>query len=80
LTLGPARGEFYIACAEHDDLAPPPMVVEELRGCFDRSGAAGEIYLDTHHGFDFPQRRVYDKEAAERHWERLVALYRRRLG
>lgn len=81
LTLGQARGQLYIACAEHDDLAPPPMV-QELKGWFDRSGAVGEIeiYPGTHHGFGFPQRRVYDKPAAERHWERLIALYRRRLG
>lgn len=81
LTLGQARAELYIACAEHDDLAPPPMV-DELRGWFGRSGVTGEIetYPGTHHGFGFPQRRVYDKAAAERHWERLIALYRRRLG
>lgn len=27
-----------------------------------------------------PERWCYDKPAAERHWERLIALYRRRLG
>jgi carboxymethylenebutenolidase len=81
LTLGKAKGELHIACAEHDDLAPMPMV-EELRQLFARSGAAGEleIYPGVHHGFAFPQRRIYDKPAAERHWERLIALYRRRLG
>jgi carboxymethylenebutenolidase len=80
-TLGKARGELYIACAEHDDLAPLPMV-EELRRLFAASGAAGEIemYPGVHHGFAFPQRWCYDKPAAERHWERLIALYRRRLG
>jgi carboxymethylenebutenolidase len=39
-----------------------------------------EIYPGVHHGFAFPQRWCYDKPAAERHWERLIALYRRRLG
>ena len=34
LTLGKAKGELYIACAEHDELAPLPMV-EELRALFD---------------------------------------------
>jgi carboxymethylenebutenolidase len=79
--LGKIRGEAYIACAEHDDLAPPPMV-EELRGHFQRAGTEGEIehYPGVHHGFAFPEGRVYDKSAAERHWERLTALYRRRLG
>jgi carboxymethylenebutenolidase len=81
LSLARIKGEAYIACAEHDDLAPLPMV-EELRGLFARAGTAGEIelYPGVHHGFAFPERRVYDKPAAERHWERLLALYRRRLG
>jgi carboxymethylenebutenolidase len=30
LSLGKVKGELYIACAEHDNLAPPPMV-DELR-------------------------------------------------
>jgi carboxymethylenebutenolidase len=81
LSLAKVAGELYIACAEHDELAPLPMV-EELRGLFRRAGTAGEIelYPGVHHGFAFPQGRVYDKPAAERHWERLIALYRRRLG
>jgi carboxymethylenebutenolidase len=81
LSFAKVSGELYIACAEHDELAPLPMV-EELRGHFGRAGTAGEIefYPGVHHGFAFPQRWCYDKPAAERHWERLIALYRRRLG
>lgn len=80
LSLGKVKGELYIACAEHDDLAPMPMV-EALQGLFKQAGVAGEIeiYPDVHHGFAFPQRWCYDKQAAERHWERLLALYRHRL-
>ena len=81
LTLGKAKGELYISCAEHDELAPPEMV-KELKALFDKSGVAGELEVHPggHHGFAFPQRWCYDKPAAERHWERLIALYRRRLG
>ncbi|MBR0680207.1 dienelactone hydrolase family protein [Roseomonas eburnea] len=81
LTLGQGEAELYISCAEHDELAPLPMV-EELRKLFEASGAAGEleIHPGVHHGFAFPQRWCFDKPAAERHWERLIALYRRRLG
>jgi carboxymethylenebutenolidase len=58
-----------------------PMV-EELRGLFVKAGSPGEIeiYAGVHQGFAFPQRKIYDKAAAERHWERLIALYPRRLG
>jgi len=38
LSLGKVRGELYIACAEHDALAPLPMV-EELRGLYERQFA-----------------------------------------
>jgi carboxymethylenebutenolidase len=81
LTFGQAKGELYIGCAEHDDLAPLPMVAI-LRAHFEDSGAAGELemYPGVHHGFGFPQRACYDKLAAERHWERLFSLYRRCLG
>ena len=81
LTLGKAKGELYISCAEHDELAPPDMV-KELKALFDKSGNGGEleIQMGVHHGFAFTQRWCYDKPAAERHWERLIALYRRRLG
>jgi len=81
LSFAKAAGELYIACAEHDHLAPLPMV-ETLRAHFAEAGNPGEIelYPGVHHGFAFPERKVYDKPAAERHWERLIALYRRRLG
>ena len=79
--LGQITGEIYISCAEHDDLAPPEMV-DELRRHFDESGVAGELEVQpgVHHGFAFPGRWCYDQPAAERHWERLIALYRRVLG
>ena len=81
LSLAKVKGELYIACAEMDELAPLAMVAE-LRTLFDAAGSPGEIeiYPGVHHGFAFPQRKVYDQAAAERHWERLIGLYRRRLG
>lgn len=81
LNLGRCAGELYISCAEHDELAPLPMV-EELRSLFEASGARGEleVHARVHHGFAFPERWCYDEPAAERHWERLIALYRRCLG
>ena len=81
LNFEKTRGELYIACAEHDELAPIPMV-EKLMAAFSESGAKGEIemYPGVHHGFAFPNRWCFEKQAAERHWERLIGLYRRQLG
>jgi len=71
--------EFYFACAERDHWAPQEMV-DQLKA--DLAGANGEVeqYPDTDHGFAFPKRPVYNKHAAEQHWERVLALFRRRLG
>ena len=76
-----ARAELYFACAENDHWAPLPMV-EELKRELARakSDAEVEIYLGAQHGFAFPQRAAYDRTSAERHWERLHALFARRLG
>ena len=79
-TLAQSTAELYISCAEFDDLAPPQMVAE-LHDLFRASGARGEleIHPGVHHGFAFPERWCYDVPAAERHWSRLLALYRRNL-
>jgi carboxymethylenebutenolidase len=76
-----SKAELYFACAEHDTYAPLEMV-QALDASLKDAGvnAEVEIYAGVHHGFAFPQRAVYDKPAAERHWERLFALFRRNLG
>ncbi|HWV97826.1 MAG TPA: dienelactone hydrolase family protein [Xanthobacteraceae bacterium] len=75
-----AKGELYFACAEIDRWAPMEMIAP-LRDTLKKDGvnAEVELYPGTHHGFAFPARPDYDKVAAERHWERLHALFRRRL-
>lgn len=75
------RGELYFACAEFDDYAPSEMV-DGLEAHLLAVGANARVerYPGVHHGFAFPQRPVYDKPAAERHWERLFALFARNLG
>ena len=76
-----AKGELYFACAEFDDYAPAAMV-DGLEQHLAAVGANARVerYPGVHHGFAFPERPVYDKPAAERHWERLHALFARNLG
>jgi carboxymethylenebutenolidase len=75
-----AKGELYFACAEIDRWAPPPMV-EALKTALAEGGIKAEVedYAGVEHGFAFPQRGAYNREAAERHWERVLALFARRL-
>jgi len=75
------KAELYFACAETDRWAPMETV-EALKTSLQDTdvNAEVELYPGVEHGFAFPQRPAYDKAAAERHWERLTALYRRRLG
>lgn len=80
-TAREGRAEYYFACAEDDVWAPPETIAalaEALKA--DRVDAEVEVYPGTKHGFAFPQRPVYDRTAAERHWERLNSLFRRKLG
>ncbi|HEU4729228.1 MAG TPA: dienelactone hydrolase family protein [Kofleriaceae bacterium] len=75
------RGELYFACAEIDRYAPKDQI-EALEAELARSGARYRLewYPGAQHGFAFPQREgIYDKPSAERHWERLFALFRRNL-
>lgn len=76
-----AKGELYFACAEVDHWMPLDQV-EPLRRALRAADANAEveIFPGVEHGFAFPARPVYNKPAAERHWERLISLFRRRLG
>ena len=75
------RCETYIACAEMDKWAPP-QTIATLELALQAAGTPHRVewYPGTQHGFVFPQRAgVYDQPSAERHWERLFALFRRAL-
>ena len=76
-----AKAELYCACAETDRWMPLEQI-EPLKQALNAADAKSEVevYPGTDHGFAFPARPVYKKAAAERHWERLFALYRRNLA
>ena len=71
---------LYIAYAEHDHYAPLDTV-PPLKKALEDAGADAEVevYPGVEHGFAFPGRAAYNRDAAERHWERLFALFRRAL-
>ena len=79
LAAGKTKAELYFGCAETDIYAPQE-IIEKVKAGMKGSTNEVEIYPGTHHGFAFPKRPVYHRDAAERHWERLLALYRRNLS
>jgi carboxymethylenebutenolidase len=74
-------GEMYFACAEIDRYAPK-AVIHTMQAYFDTTALNYRLewYPGAEHGFAFPQRAgVFHKASAERHWERLFALFARNL-
>ncbi|MDJ0789602.1 MAG: dienelactone hydrolase family protein [Myxococcota bacterium] len=80
-TASRIQGEIYFACAEIDRWAPKEQIdalEKHLAGTTVRHRI--EWYPGVEHGFAFPERQgIYDKAAAERHWERLFDLFGRNL-
>ena len=76
-----SRAQLYFACAEEDHWAPLD-VVAKLDQALKSAGvnAEVEIYRGLEHGFAFASRHSYDRVGADRHWERMLALFRRNLG
>ena len=75
------RCESYFACAETDQWAPPADI-EKLQSALQAAGVPHRVewYPGVEHGFVFPQRApIYNRDAAERHWERLFSLFARTL-
>lgn len=78
--LATVRGELYFAFAEHDHSATPE-VVEAFRDELGHQRVSGTVERlpGTSHGFAMADLPVYDRDAAERHFERTLDLWRRNL-
>ena len=78
--LAGVRGELYFAFAENDQSATPE-VVDRFRDELERQGVAGvvERLPGTAHGFAMADLPVYNHDAAERHFQRTLDLWRRNL-
>jgi carboxymethylenebutenolidase len=74
------KAECYFGFADDDPLSPPEHQRIIGEACA-RWGVPHrlEVYPGAAHGFTFPERYCYHKPSAERAWERLFALFDRRL-
>ncbi len=74
------KGEVYVGVSEIDPyLAPDETERLETALTEAKVDATVEIYPGVHHGFAVPGLPIYDREASERHWDRLIGLYKRNL-
>ena len=80
-TVGRMKAEAYFGFGEVDPLTPKKDV-DAFREAVSKTTLKQEleVYPGASHGFVFPQRAFYHKPSAERHWERLFALFRRTIG
>jgi carboxymethylenebutenolidase len=80
--VGNMRGEIYCGFAAKDDLAPP-STIETLGKLFkDQTGVRYRsiVHPNTVHGYALPDRDIFDKQAANRDWENIFAMFKRQLG
>jgi carboxymethylenebutenolidase len=79
--LGKVRGAIYVAVAGIDQWLQPGET-DRLREALSAAGVRHEVeeYPGSTHGFAATDAAVYDRAAAERHWERILELFRAELG
>jgi carboxymethylenebutenolidase len=80
LLIDRIKGEMYFAFAETDEHVPD-NVIPTLRKTLDKAGTKYglDIYPGSRHGFQFPERDVYETHAAEASWAKIIALWDRNL-
>jgi carboxymethylenebutenolidase len=80
LDVPKVRGELFFAFAEIDRTATPGNI-DELRRELETNGVRGAVerWPGVTHGFAMADLPVYNREAAERHFQRTLDLWRRNL-
>jgi carboxymethylenebutenolidase len=81
LTAMKAQGEIYCGFAEHDPYAALPtikVIADSMRGA--QVKYSYELHKGAEHGYALPDRDIYDRQAANRDWERMFAMWRRQLS
>ena len=72
------KGEIYFGFAEHDPHVAAgtiPTLKDALKTAKTRHTL--EILPGTHHGYQFPERDVYDTDAAENSWAKIFDMWKR---
>jgi carboxymethylenebutenolidase len=81
LMVSRIKGEVYFGCGEADPLLPPDHIAQLRENL--KAGAVShriEIYPGTGHAFAFRDRDAHVQAVEDRHWERMLALFREHVG
>jgi carboxymethylenebutenolidase len=75
------RGKIYVGVAEIDPWLQPGEM-DRLKAALDegKTNYTMETYPRVQHGFATGGNPMYDRDASERHWERILALFRETLS
>ena len=75
------KGELYYAFAETRPVGAGARHPGDLKAALQKTDvkATVEVFPGTHHGFCFPERAVYDTQAAETTWSKIFAMWDRHL-
>jgi carboxymethylenebutenolidase len=75
-----ARGRLYIGYAENDNSFPESQR-QQLETALTEAHVPHSMELyKAAHGFAVPDLPVYNKEAADKHWDTMLGLFRESLG
>jgi dienelactone hydrolase len=73
-------GELYCGFGENDRHTPVATIDAIDRAMRSRDARyRREIHKNAEHGYALPDRHVYDKAAANCDWERIFAMFQRRI-
>ena len=80
LLIDRIKGEMYFGFAETDEHLPA-NVIPTLKSALDKAGTRYglDVFPNSRHGFQFPERDVYETHAAEESWSKVVAMWDRNL-
>ena len=78
--LGTIKAELYFGHADNDAFATPEQI-KTLEAALKAANVRfeSELYTGALHGYTMEDLPVYNKDAAERHWSKLLALFERTL-
>jgi carboxymethylenebutenolidase len=77
LELGNIRAPTYMAHADQDASMPPEQIAAVEKALKDgKVPYRAELYRGALHGFTMRDLPAYNAEAVERHWERLLGLFK----